>query len=119
MISFLLPPRMNAGTSMRLSPVGVGLAIAFFASCAAPVRIVRQNPQKVHRELTANALSAGRMSAATRADLTRRGIGPYFEQHPADALIWLHQVAISPAGDPDDVFALAEGTFLEGARTGD
>src|SRR5262249_42250235 len=66
-----------------------------------------------------NALSAGRMSAATRADLTRRGIGPYFEQHPADALIWLHQVAISPAGDPDDVFALAEGTFLEGARTGD
>jgi hypothetical protein len=60
-------PGMGAGTPMRRSPVGVFLAMPLFASCAAPVRIVRQSPQKVHREITANVLSAGRMSAATRA----------------------------------------------------
>jgi pimeloyl-ACP methyl ester carboxylesterase len=97
----------------------VAAVVVTAAACSPPVRVVRQNPREVHRALTANVLTSGGPSPATHAVLIRRGLERNYEQHPEQALAWLHAVAASPSGQPDDLFALAELSFLEGERSGD
>jgi len=96
------------------------LAVAVaIAGCEAPVRVVRETPRQVHRTLTASALNSNQPSQATRVVLTRRGLVRYWDEHPEEALAWLHAVAVSPSGETADLFALAELSFLQGERTGD
>src|SRR5262245_48348654 len=80
------------------------------AACGAPVSAVRVAPERVHRELTANVLTANRPSTATRNVLYAQHLTAAFEERPEDALAALHRYAAA-SGDSEALFALAELSF--------
>lgn len=81
------------------------------AACTAPVSAVRVAPERVHRELTANVLTADRPSTATRNVLYEHDLRDEFAERPEAALATLHRHAMA-TGDSDALFALAELSFL-------
>jgi uncharacterized protein (DUF58 family) len=60
------------------------------AACAAPVTVERVDPRSVHRELTANVLTVGEESGASRNVLYRWDLTERFESDPEGALAELH-----------------------------
>lgn len=100
------------------SRVGFGARAALSAvlvaaiGCGLPVRVSRESPTDVHRQLTRNVLSAGEPSDASRNVLYQWELaGPYNNDPPA-ALAALHRVVVDGRGTANDVFALAELSFL-------
>lgn len=87
------------------------LSLALAACAGGPIGAVRAAPADVHRELTANALTAGRPSTGTRNVLFARNLRAAFAARPAEALAALHRQAAG-GDDPDALFALAELSFL-------
>jgi pimeloyl-ACP methyl ester carboxylesterase len=87
------------------------------AACATPVGVQRVDAKRVHRELTANALSTDGPSAASSQLLNRLGLAERFEKDPSATLAALH-AGLAPTGDQDRIFALAELSFLHGEKTG-
>jgi triacylglycerol esterase/lipase EstA (alpha/beta hydrolase family) len=94
---------------------GVALLVA---GCATPVGVTRVDTSTAYRILTESALSAARPSEPSKAVLRRLGQLDRFEDEPAAVLAKLHR-SLALAGDEDRLFALAELSFLHGARTGD
>jgi pimeloyl-ACP methyl ester carboxylesterase len=92
----------------RLSEALVALALV--AGCGAPVTVRRVDPRTVHRELTANVLSAAVPSGATRNVLEEWDLAELFDAAPGEALARLHAAVVAGAG-ADEVFALAELSF--------
>ncbi len=86
------------------------------AACASPVGVRRMDPKAVQRGLTANVLSTGALSAPTRAVLARRALGSLYARDPEQGIATLRSEAL-PELQPDDVFALAEISFLHAERT--
>jgi hypothetical protein len=86
-------------------------AIALFASaCATPVGVKRIDEQSAHRELNANILSAGKLSAYSTQLLERNALGERFKSEPGFVLAELN----SGLGKPDEndrLFALSELSF--------
>jgi pimeloyl-ACP methyl ester carboxylesterase len=107
----------EAPTSMRrgLAHVLLVLAASLASACATPVGVSRVDARQVHRELSANAISTGQASAATRELLTRLGLRERFREDPEAVIAELHR-GLAPSGDEDRVFALAELCFLHGER---
>ena len=96
----------------------VGAAIALsLAACATPVGVSRIDAKRVHRELTASALSTNSPSAPSAQLLNRLDLVERFDEEPDAALATLHE-GLAPRGDEDRVFALAELSFLNGEKTG-
>ena len=93
-----------------------GLALLAWG-CATPVGVTRIDPQAAHRLHAESALSAGRPSEPSKVVLRRLGLLDRFEEEPDTVLAELHR-ALSPAGDEDRLFALAELSFLHAERTG-
>jgi pimeloyl-ACP methyl ester carboxylesterase len=91
---------------------------ALLAACASPVGVRREDPETVHRELTANVLSAGRPSDRTYQLLERFGLRERFEKEPAAVLAELH-AGLQPTGDHRRLSGLAELSFYHGERSGD
>jgi pimeloyl-ACP methyl ester carboxylesterase len=87
------------------------------AGCATPIGVVRGSTQDVHRELTANVLSAGRPSEWSRQVLHRDNLFDRFDDEPAAALADLHS-RLQRSSTPDRLFALAELSFLHGEMSG-
>jgi hypothetical protein len=84
--SMISVPRCRAGSrAWLLLALVVGSA-----GCEAPVRVVRETPRQVQRTLSASALNSNHPSEATRVVMTRRGLTRYWEEHPEEALAWLH-----------------------------
>ena len=92
--------------------------VAWLAACATPVGVQRVDAKRVHRELSANALSTDAPSAPSTQLLNRLGLAERFEKDPTGTLAVLHE-GLAPTGDEDRVFALAELSFLQGEKTGD
>jgi pimeloyl-ACP methyl ester carboxylesterase len=102
--------------------IGYGMLLAMTlvlaAACAtAPVGVTRADPREVHRYLTRGVLSSGEVGIPTQNVLIEQDQVEAFEEAPAAALAALHAVAISPAGQPKHLHALAELSFLHAERS--
>lgn len=85
-------------------------------ACATPVGVIQGDTQTVHRELTANALSAGRPSEWSAQVLRRNSLFERFEEEPAAALAELH-AGLQRRVTVDRLFALAELSFLHAEQS--
>jgi pimeloyl-ACP methyl ester carboxylesterase len=99
------------------------LGLVFFlpfvlATCSAPVTVERVDPRSVHRELTANVLTVGEESGASRNVLYRWDLTERFESDPEGALAQLHAAVTSGRAGRDELFTLAELSFLHAEQTG-
>jgi len=94
----------------------VGFVIAA-AGCATPVGVKWEDPRTVHRQLTSNILSTGRLSNATRIEFQRRNLYEKLQSDPDEALARLHAVTVAE-GSSAGFFALAEAAFARAERTG-
>jgi pimeloyl-ACP methyl ester carboxylesterase len=93
--------------------------VAFLlAACAAPVTVERVDPRTVHRELTGNVLTVGEESGASRIVLDRWDLTERFESDPEGALAQLHRAVTDQRAGRDELFALAELSFLHAEQTG-
>jgi pimeloyl-ACP methyl ester carboxylesterase len=92
--------------------------VACTACAATPVRVEPADPQRVHRELTANVLTQGRPSDRSRQLLERLALTDAFEKSPEQTLAALHR-SLAPEGDQRRLFALAELSFHHAERSGD
>ena len=96
----------------------VFLALFLLVACAAPVTVERVDPRIVHRELTANVLTIGEASGASRNVLHRWNLTGRFESDPEGALAELHAALVGGRAGRDELFALAELSFLHAEQTG-
>ena len=90
----------------------------FLATCSIPVTVERVDPRSVHRELTANVLTVGEESGASRIVLDRWDLKERFESDPEGALAQLHAAVTGGNAGRDELFALAELSFLHAEQTG-
>lgn len=98
----------------------VALALCLLVSgCAAPIQARRADPRTVHRELTSYVLSTGELSNPTQIVLNRWNLMDAFWQEPATALAELRRAVASGQGGADEIFALAEASFLHADQSGD
>ena len=88
------------------------------AACAVPVTVERVDPRTVHRELTANVLTIGEESGASRIVLDRWDLTARFEADPEGALGQLHAAVVGGSAGRDELFALAELSFLHAEQSG-
>jgi pimeloyl-ACP methyl ester carboxylesterase len=88
------------------------------AACTAPVTVERVDPRTVHRELTANVLTLGEESGASRIVLYRWDLIARFESDPEGALAQLHAAVTGGRAGRDELFALAELSFFHAEQTG-
>jgi pimeloyl-ACP methyl ester carboxylesterase len=93
-----------------------GLA-ALVAGCAAPVGVKRIPPREAYRQLTANALTSDEPSDASQTVLRRYNLVESFDHYPAFTLGQLRTVVVSGRGGNDEVFALAELSYLYAVRS--
>jgi pimeloyl-ACP methyl ester carboxylesterase len=101
----------------RLAVVLIVLPL-LLAACATPVTVERVDPRTVHRELTANVLTVGEESGASRIVLDRWDLMERFESDPEGALAQLHGALIGGHAGRDELFALAELSFLHAEQSG-
>ena len=87
-------------------------------ACGAPVTVERVDPRSVHRELTANVLTVGEESGASRNVLYRWDLTERFESDPEGALAQLHTAVADGRAGRDELFTLAELSFLHAEQTG-
>ena len=76
------------------------------------------DPQTVHRELTGNVLSAGKLSERTQVVLNQKDLAEMFRKRPQEAISQLHADYVSGSGNANDLAALAEMCFFHAERTG-
>jgi pimeloyl-ACP methyl ester carboxylesterase len=103
--------RESTGAALALLLGMVTLAVG----CATPVGVREVPRQAAHRVLTANAISRSEASLASRTVLLRLGLLERFERNPEGALRALHEWTLEKTLErfhPDDLFALAELSFL-------
>ncbi|NNL65743.1 MAG: hypothetical protein HKP30_05835, partial [Myxococcales bacterium] len=94
------------------------LALLAGIACSTPVGVRRVSERDVHRTLTANVLSTGRLSVASRQVLLRLGLSERYDTEPATALATLHDWTRAEM-TADRLFALAELSFHHAERAGE
>src|SRR5262245_10638323 len=99
-------------------PIRLIFLALLIAACGAPVTVERVDPRTVHRELTANVLTVGEESGASRIVLDRWDLTERFESDPEGALKQLHAALVAGNAGRDELFALAELSFLHAEQTG-
>src|SRR5262245_58896118 len=99
-------------------PIRLIFVALLIAACGAPVTVERVDPRTVHRELTANVLTVGEESGASRIVLDRWNLAERFESDPEGALAELHAAVTGERAGRDELFALAELSFLHAEQTG-
>jgi pimeloyl-ACP methyl ester carboxylesterase len=102
----------------RIDATAALCAAALVLACAAPVGVKREDPEEVHRDLTANVLTAGRPSDRSLQLLDRFGLRERFDEEPEAVLAELH-AGLQPTGDHRRLSGLSELSFSHGERTGD
>src|SRR5688572_23692913 len=93
---------------------GVLLAVG----CAGPISVERLDHATVHQELTRNVLSAHTLSDPTRNLLRQRYLTDRFRERPEYAIADLHAAVVEGRGGANEVFALAEMSFLHAGERG-
>ncbi len=94
----------------------VVLSLMLNAGCTPPVGVHRIPPQQEQRELTSNALNSGSASDVSRIVLRRYNLADTFDEYPPVALAQLRDVVVSGRGGNDELFALAELSYLYAAE---
>jgi hypothetical protein len=103
---------------MRLRALRILILLPLvLAACAAPVTVERVAPRTVHRQLTANVLTAGEESGASRIVLHRWDLTERFAADPEGTLAELHAWVVGGRAGRDELFALAELSFLHAEQT--
>ena len=104
---------------LRMARGWIGLfAIALTVSaCATPISVTQVDSQTAQRELTRNVLSAGEPSRFSQIILNRADLYDRFNEDPEAALWTLHTEVVSGRRGANQVFALAELSFLHAERT--
>ena len=99
------------------SVLGFVVSLFLIAGCGTPVSIERLDDVAAHRRLTANALTAGELSTASRNTLRRRALSERYDSDPEGTIAALHAIVAEGGGSDDDVMALAEMAFLYGEKS--
>lgn len=86
-------------------------------ACAAPVGVVRGDPQAVYRDLARSALSADEPSRMAMNVLQEHNLAEIYDDDPEKALAALHVHATGDAVRGSALFALAELSFLHAERS--
>jgi pimeloyl-ACP methyl ester carboxylesterase len=107
--------RGSRGWGLLASLLAALLSVALSAGCTAPVGVKHIPPQDQNREFTRNALNSDSASDVSRIVLRRYDLVETFDQHPASALAELREVVTSGRGGNDELFALAELSYLHAA----
>lgn len=94
------------------------LSILLLGGCGTPVGVRRIGPDRVFREVTANALNQKVLSRETVHVLSRNGLLDLFEARPEEAIKELHDIMLQEQSR-DALFALAELSFLLGWEEND
>jgi pimeloyl-ACP methyl ester carboxylesterase len=89
------------------------------AACGSPVRVSREDPHVVARELTSNVLTTGKPSLPSENILHRWGVRERFAKDPRGTLAALHQEVVEGRADSRELFALAELSFKHAEDTKD
>lgn len=102
-----------------LFPGCVGIAVCLLlAGCAAPFGVRRASPEKVHRSLTANVLTTGKLSNFSEIVLHRKNLTIAYAENPEAALHALHEELRAGRLANDDLFVLAELSFHHASGRG-
>ena len=102
-------------TGLRM--IGVSGILLIASACATPISVTQVDPTSVHRELTRNVLTAGEPSDFSKIILGRAGLLDQFDSDPEAALWTLHTEVTAGRRGINQVFALAELSFLHAERT--
>jgi pimeloyl-ACP methyl ester carboxylesterase len=87
-------------------------AILLAVGCAGPIGVERVDHATVHQELTRSVLTAHTLSDQTRNVLRQRYLTDLFREKPEYAIADLHKAVAEGRGQANEVFALAEMSFL-------
>jgi pimeloyl-ACP methyl ester carboxylesterase len=91
--------------------------VLLFSACSRPIAVTRVGAAAVDRQLTASVLSSDRLSISTRNDLLEHDLLVKFDDEPEVVLAELHRLMRAARGAADDLFALAELSFLHAQKT--
>ncbi len=68
------------------------LILTLACGCSTPVGVKRVDPTLVHRDLTSNVLSTGRLSVQTQIVLNRNDLYKLFKQKPEQSIAKLQRI---------------------------
>ena len=111
------------GYIMKRSPLHIPPALCCIiwlllaAGCATPVGVERVDATTAQHELTANALTADKLSPSARNVLRRWVLSERYDDDPAGAIAALHTIVTDGRGDEDEVITLAEMAYLYAEKT--
>src|SRR5215470_10141254 len=84
----------SAESYIMSDPIRLIFLALLIAACGAPVTVERVHPRVVHRELTANVLTVGEESDASRIVLDRWDLTERFQSDPEGTLAQLHAAVV-------------------------
>ena len=90
------------------------------SGCASstPIGVKKIDPQKVQRQLTANILTTGRLSAPSEHILNRFGLASEFKRKPEKVIATIHE-GLSGVSVLDRLYVLAELSFYHADKSRD
>lgn len=94
------------------------LALLGLAACAPPIQVVRVESPVAYRSMTQNALSSEQASEWSRNTVNEWGLLDRFDDQPEVALGELREIVTNGRGGKNELFALAEFSFLHAQDTG-
>ncbi|UPG74748.1 alpha/beta hydrolase (plasmid) [Roseomonas gilardii subsp. gilardii] len=92
--------------------------LSLLAACASPVTVDRIDQQTDYRTFTRNTMSSNELSEDSRNIFRQLSVLASFDRAPAATLAVLHQRVASGTAEPQELFALAEASYLFGRRGG-
>jgi pimeloyl-ACP methyl ester carboxylesterase len=106
--------REFASKQQMMKPTFLPAAIAILSivACSPPIAVKRLSPEAAQREQTANVLTSGRLSDFTTIELRRYDLLERFDDDPADAIQALHARVQAGTARSEELFALAELSYL-------
>lgn len=94
------------------------LTLIGLAACASPIQVVRVASHEAYRSMTQNALSSEQASEWSRNTVNEWGLLDRFDDQPEVALAELREIVTKGRGGKNELFALAEFSFLHAQDTG-
>ena len=91
-------------------PLAVAVVLLLAAGGCTPFVGVSRSADRTVREVS--ALDSNRLSTASRNVLSEYGLLETFDDEPEPAIAQLHRVMVAEDGEPDQLFALAEASYL-------
>ena len=95
-------------------------ALYLISGCASstPVGVRKLDPHRVQRQLTANVLTTGKLSAPSEHILNRFGLASEFKRKPKKVILEIHG-GLAGVSESDRLYVLAELSFYHGDKSGD